>query len=100
MEVFMEKDAEKALAKAVGKAIAKKRDEKEMTQEQVAEKLGIGYEAVSRVERGAVMPTIARLSELADIFECGIDELLIEASNRSVDQAVRLTGLLSMLGDA
>ncbi len=96
----MKNDAENVLAKAVGKAISKKRAAKGLTQEEVAEQLNIGYEAVSRIERGVVMPTIARLSELADIFECGIDELLIETSNRSEDQADYLASLLAKLGDS
>ncbi|MCZ4063954.1 helix-turn-helix domain-containing protein [Oxalobacter aliiformigenes] len=73
----MWKNKEKAIAQAVGKAIAKKRMEKGLTQENVAEKLNIGYEAVSRIERGIVTPNIARLVELAEIFDCEIDELLM-----------------------
>ncbi|WP_332880086.1 helix-turn-helix transcriptional regulator [Oxalobacter aliiformigenes] len=33
--------------------------EKELTQENVAEKLNIGYEAVSRIERGKQSPRIS-----------------------------------------
>jgi len=52
---------------------------------------------VSRMERGTVMPTIARLAELAEIFECNVAELLTESSNRSCDQASHLNELLSRL---
>ncbi|WP_332880110.1 helix-turn-helix transcriptional regulator [Oxalobacter aliiformigenes] len=38
---------------------AKKRMEKGLTQENVAEKLNIGYEAVSRIERGKQSPRIS-----------------------------------------
>lgn len=41
-----------ALAKAVGRAIAYQRQQRGMTQEEVAERLQIGMEAVSRMERG------------------------------------------------
>ncbi|WP_163571098.1 helix-turn-helix domain-containing protein, partial [Klebsiella pneumoniae] len=57
------------LADMVGRAIARNRIASNLTQEQVAERLGIGNEAVSRMERGVVMPTVARLAELADIFQ-------------------------------
>jgi transcriptional regulator with XRE-family HTH domain len=79
----------------VGRAIARNRVAAGLTQEQVAEQLGIGNEAVSRIERGLVMPNVARLMELADIFDCDISDLLTEASNRSSDQAKHLARLLS-----
>jgi transcriptional regulator with XRE-family HTH domain len=56
-----------ALALSVGKAIAARRQDAGLTQEQVAEQLKIGNEAVSRMERGLVMPTVARLLELATV---------------------------------
>lgn len=88
------------LASVVGRAIARQRIAAELTQEQVAERLGIGNEAVSRIERGIVMPTVARLAELADIFQCDLPVLLTEASNRSGDQATYLTSLLSKLANS
>jgi transcriptional regulator with XRE-family HTH domain len=84
-------------AEAVGQAIARHRVASNLTQEQVAEQLGIGNEAVSRMERGLVMPTVARLMELADIFGCHASDLLTEASNRSSDQARHVTHLLAKL---
>jgi transcriptional regulator with XRE-family HTH domain len=63
----------------------------------VAELLGVGNEAISRMERGVAMPTVARLVELADIFQCDAADLLTEASNRTTDQAKHLSQLLSKL---
>jgi len=88
------------LASMVGQAIARHRVASSLTQEQVAERLGIGNEAVSRIERGLVMPTVARLVELADIFQCDIADLLTEASNRSSDQANYLARLLAKLDNS
>ncbi len=99
MEALMQKNREKAIAKAIGKAIAAKRMEKGLTQENVAEKLNIGNEAVSRIERGTVIPNIIRLVELAEIFGCGTDELLMEASPRAMDNAKYLYELLEKLSD-
>lgn len=96
----MKKDAENALAEQVGRAIAKRREACGFTQEEVAEKLGIGYEAVSRIERGRGIPTIFRLSEFAEIFNCGIDELILEVSVRSEDRAQYLFELLSKVDDS
>lgn len=95
----MQKNKEKAIAKAIGRAIAKKRTEKGLTQEDVAEKLNIGNEAVSRIERGTVIPNVVRLVELAEIFECGTDELLIESRLRSMDHAKYLYELFERLNE-
>lgn len=86
------------LAVVIGRAIAKHRVVSGFTQEQVAEALGIGNEAVSRMERGLVMPTVARLVELADLFECNAADLLTEVSSRTSDQAKYVTQLLAKLG--
>lgn len=91
---------QKALAEAVGRAIAKQRMRCEMTQEEVAEQLGIGNEAVSRIERGVVIPTVLRLFDFASIFGCEAAELLNEASLRPSDQASRIGRLLSDLADS
>lgn len=87
----------KQLAALVGRAIARQRSRSGLTQEQVAERLGVGNEAVSRIERGIVMPNIERLVELAAIFGCDTADLLTESSSRSEDQARRLYALLSRL---
>ncbi len=94
----MSKTESKRLADAVGRAIARQRLQSGLSQEQVAERLGIGSEAVSRIERGVVMPNIERLVELAGVFACETAELLTEASDRPEDQARRLHALLSSLG--
>lgn len=96
----MPKSGTENLAVAVGRAIAKQRVTSGLTQEQVAERLGIGLEAVSRMERGTVIPTVVRLFELADIFACDAADLLTEASSRSSDQANYLDRLMSRLSTA
>ena len=90
---------ELALAKAIGRVVAKRRTEKGMTQEDVAERLGVGYEAVSRIERGAIMPTIGKLVQLAGVFSCPIEELLVESSNRATDQGAVLSKMIEGLSE-
>ncbi len=84
-------------AVAIGKVIAKRRQAINLTQEQLAEILEIGSEAVSRIERGTVMPTLSRLIELADLFQCHVSALLTESSYRPDDQAQYLCNLLATL---
>lgn len=88
---------QKQLAVLVGQAIARQRVCCGLTQEEVAERLGIGSEAVSRIERGVVIPNIARLLEMAEIFGCGAAELLGEISPLADDQARRISRLLEPL---
>lgn len=90
---------EDQLAQAIGKTIARYRQQAGLTQDEVAERLSIGGEAVSRMERGIVIPTVARLVELADAFQCEVADLLTQASNRSSDQAQYLDQLLSRLNN-
>mgnify|MGYP003394141358 CR=1 FL=1 len=82
-----ENNQHRELFKSIGRTLAQRREAKGMTQDQVSEALQIGTEAVSRMERGLTMPTVQRLAELAEIYDCGIDELLIASSTRTSDQA-------------
>jgi len=91
---------QKHLAEVVGRAIAKQRVRCGMTQEEVAERLGVGSEAVSRIERGVVIPTVLRLLELASVFDCEAAELLNESCSRVTDQASRISQLLGGLSEA
>lgn len=60
----------------VGRKIAEFRKQKNMTQMELADALGISYQAVSNWERGNSMPDISKLSELVSVLDCTIDELL------------------------
>ncbi|WP_269533951.1 helix-turn-helix domain-containing protein [Chitinimonas sp. BJYL2] len=93
----MSDEQDDVLAKRIGKAIAKQRQLRNLTQEEVAERLKIGNEAVSRIERGVAMPTVARLMEFAEIFQCDASALLDEAGYRSSDQALHLSRQLDQL---
>jgi transcriptional regulator with XRE-family HTH domain len=88
---------ETGLAVVVGRAIAKRRIACGLTQEQVAERLRIGVEAVSRMERGVSLPTVVRLGEFADIFQCKVADLVTETSGRASDQARYIESLLTRL---
>lgn len=87
------------LAKSVGRAIAKKRLMVGLTQAQVAESLGVSNDALSRMERGNIVPTLSRLAQLADIFGCETAELLTESSYVASDHARRITILLEQLNE-
>lgn len=91
------KKSEKAVARAIGKAIARRRTIAGLTQEQVAERLGVGQEAVSRMERGVASLTVARLATLAEIYQCNVAQLVTESAEHEDDQALALSAVLSRL---
>ena len=64
----------------IGKKITEYRKANNMTQMELADKLGISFQAVSNWERGNTMPDISKLPELASIFQISVDELLNEKS--------------------
>lgn len=60
----------------VGMKIAELRKINNMTQFDLADKLGISFQAVSNWERGNSMPDISKLPEIAELFGVSIDEIL------------------------
>ena len=58
-----------------GRRIGRLRKSNNMTQMELADLMGVSYQAVSCWERGVTMPDISKLPELAKIFGVKIDEL-------------------------
>ena len=59
-----------------GQRITNLRKEKELTQNDIAEKIGVTAQAVSKWENDQATPDIDILIKLSDIFEISLDELL------------------------
>ena len=66
--------------KNVGFKISELRKAKNMTQMELADKMGISFQAVSNWERGNSMPDISKLPEIAQILDTTVDEILGEGS--------------------
>ena len=62
---------------SVGKQIAVLRKGSGLTQEELAEKLGITAQAVSKWENGHTLPETVLLPSLARLFNCSIDSILM-----------------------
>lgn len=74
----------------IAKHIRELRISKNMTQMNLADELGVSYQAVSNWERGNSMPDISKLEDLSRIFSCTIDELLgASRETEVVKQVVR-----------
>lgn len=93
----MTKTTEDLVNQRLGKTIARRRKAAGYTQDEVAERLDIGKEALSRLERGIAGASVYRLFELADMFECGVETFLIEGSRRTTEQVELIDRLISTL---
>lgn len=60
----------------IGRKVSSLRKDQNMTQMELADKMGISFQAVSNWERGNSMPDISKLAELAQVLGVTIDELL------------------------
>ena len=60
----------------IGNFISECRKEKKLTQEQLAEKMDVSVNAVSKWERGLNLPDISKMPGLCNILEITINELL------------------------
>ena len=56
--------------------ISKLRKEHSMTQEQLAEALGVTFASVSKWERGVATPELNLIAEMADLFGVSLDALV------------------------
>lgn len=65
----------KSVKKLLGEKIRKLRKEKGLTQEQLAELVGVEPRHISRVEGGYSSPSVERLAVMADVLEVPIKEL-------------------------
>lgn len=69
----------------MGRFICEQRKRKHYTQQQLADELGVTFQAVSKWENGTVYPSIEVLPELSRIFEITTDDLL-KANIREKEQ--------------
>ncbi len=54
-----------ALERSIGRSVAAYRRRVEMTQAQLAERVGVTRETIGRLETGAAIPSLARLDDIA-----------------------------------
>lgn len=62
--------------KKIGRQISLLRASKGITQNELGERIGVTFQAVSKWERGETLPDISSLPALADILETTIDNIL------------------------
>lgn len=67
------------MKKSLGEVLKQHREECKMTQEFVAEAIGVSRQAVSKWENGTSEPSTSNLIALAKLFQISVQELLREA---------------------
>lgn len=87
----------------IGKFIAKKRKEKSITQEELANNLGISKNAVSKWERGICLMDLSLLKPLSENLNVSINELLAgeeipkeELIKKSDENIIKLSELIEL----
>lgn len=78
----------------IGKFLQELRKEKELTQEQLAEQLGVARRTVSRWETGSNMPDLDILIELSDLYAVDLREILSgERKSENMNEEMKETVL-------
>ena len=87
----------------IGKFIAKQRKLKELTQEELAEKLGITKNAVSKWERGLCLMDMSLLKPLSEILGVSVNDILAgeiidnkDIEKKSEENIIKLTELANL----
>lgn len=69
-------DGSMEIISTIGLNIMKLRKKEGLTQMELAEKMGVSFQAVSNWERGISCPDIERLAELSRLFHVSLDEIM------------------------
>lgn len=89
---------ESDLLTRLSRNIAKRRTDLGLTQAQLAERLGVDSETVSRFERGRHAPSLLTLERLAGLLYTTAGELLAEAPKAPDSEATAMSCWLDGLG--
>lgn len=87
------------LGAMLGRKITERRKHLGWTQAELAEKLGVDSETISRFERGSNLPSLLRLEKLARVMDAPLAELLAESSAHPLDQSRVLAELIGKLSE-
>ena len=74
----------------IGNQIALLRKSKGLTQNELGERVGVSFQAVSKWERGESLPDITLLPDLAKVLETSIDSILL-GSEKQVEYKGKMT---------
>lgn len=87
------------LAAKLSRNIAARRRALGLTQAQVAERLGVDTETLSRFERGKHLPSLLTLERLSGLLATSVGDLLSEQEYEPSSEAVTIDSWLSGLSE-
>lgn len=76
--------------RSIGKRIQQYRRKKGLTQEKLAEKVGLSTNYISAVERGVNAINLDKLVEIMNCLDCSADEIFVDVLNNSCEIKVSL----------
>ena len=85
---------QESLIKILGTNIAVRRKALGMSQEILAEKIGITQQALARMEQGKIAPKLTRLPELAGALQCTVANLVTAPEGDTLEASSRLQAAL------
>lgn len=88
------------LGHLLGQRVREFRLAQSLTQGQLAERVGVETETISRLERGLALPSLLKLEELACSLETSVTELIGGSSTLASDQARQLEQVLEGLNES
>ena len=81
----------------IGKFILNLRKKNNLTQKELADKLGVTYQAVSKWETGKNIPDIAILKDMAKLFDIDINQLLGDEDHQDKKDSNNKNGILAII---
>ncbi len=75
----------------IGDILKKARENSDLTQEEVAEKLGVGRDAIIRIEKGSRKVSASELQGLVSLYNMNIEDLLLY---NDTDEDINIKGII------
>ncbi len=88
---------ERDLSKILGENILKRRRKLGLTQAQLAERLDIGSNALSSMEKGLISPKVSRLQDMAAALQCSVPALFRDPDADYDERALMIAELIRPL---
>ena len=87
------------LARKLGANIAGRRKARKWSQAELAERLSVAAETISRFERGATLPSLVTLHRIGQVLKSPMAELMAQSSPAPDDQAAVIATWISDLSE-
>lgn len=95
-----EKKPSSPLPGLLGRNIRERRNQLCWTQATLAELVRVDVETISRIERGAIVPSVLKLEQVANVLGLPLAELLRSSSTLAQDQSLEIFAWLQSLPEA